>query len=93
MTCNKRYCVAGCQLCTRSKSKTQKQCGKLSPLPVLQGKCHNLPQTGLIPCNLSHDKCRVTSYFIIFVLSSFLIESWPTTLLIPVASASLIMLQ
>ncbi|CAD6500141.1 BgTH12-04244 [Blumeria graminis f. sp. triticale] len=44
-------------------------------------------------CKLSHNTSRATSYFIISVHSSFLIELRPTTLLIAVASASLIMLQ
>ncbi|VCU41277.1 Bgt-50584 [Blumeria graminis f. sp. tritici] len=47
----------------------------------------------MIPCKLSHNTSRATSYFIISVHSSFLIELRPTTLLIAVASASIIMLQ
>ncbi|CAD6498643.1 BgTH12-04304 [Blumeria graminis f. sp. triticale] len=45
------------------------------------------------PCKLSHNTSCATSCFIISVHSSFLIEQRPTTLLIAVASASLIMLQ
>ncbi|CAD6499664.1 BgTH12-03772 [Blumeria graminis f. sp. triticale] len=47
----------------------------------------------MIPYNLSHDMCRSTSYFIISVRNSFLIESRLTTFLISVARASLIILQ
>ncbi|CAD6504392.1 BgTH12-06122, partial [Blumeria graminis f. sp. triticale] len=55
--------------------------------------CHNLPQTDIIPCKLSQNTSRATSYFITSVHSSFLIELRPTTLLIAVTRASLIMLQ
>ncbi|CAD6499130.1 BgTH12-04782 [Blumeria graminis f. sp. triticale] len=47
----------------------------------------------MIPCKLSHKTSHATSYFIISVHSSSLIELRPTTLLIAVVSASLIMLQ
>ncbi|CAD6502713.1 BgTH12-05303 [Blumeria graminis f. sp. triticale] len=47
----------------------------------------------MILCKLSHNTNRATSYFIISVHSSFLIELRPTTLLIAVASTSLILLQ
>ncbi|VDB95343.1 Bgt-50100 [Blumeria graminis f. sp. tritici] len=47
----------------------------------------------MILCKLSHYMSRATSYFIISVHSSFLIELRPTTLLIAVGSTSLIMLQ
>ncbi|CAD6503666.1 BgTH12-03325 [Blumeria graminis f. sp. triticale] len=42
---------------------------------------------------LSHNPSCATSYFIVSVHSSFLIELRPTTLLIAVARASLIKLQ
>ncbi|CAD6504266.1 BgTH12-05999 [Blumeria graminis f. sp. triticale] len=41
-------------------------------------------------CNLSHKMSHATTYFIISVHSSLLIEPRPTTSLIAVASASLI---
>ncbi|CAD6500721.1 BgTH12-06428 [Blumeria graminis f. sp. triticale] len=47
----------------------------------------------MIPCKLSHNMSRATSYVIISVHSSFLIELRPTTLLITVARTSLVMLQ
>ncbi|CAD6499970.1 BgTH12-04075 [Blumeria graminis f. sp. triticale] len=47
----------------------------------------------MIPRKLSHNTSRATSYFITSVHSSFLIKPRPTTLLIAVASASLIVLQ
>ncbi|CAD6503844.1 BgTH12-05589 [Blumeria graminis f. sp. triticale] len=47
----------------------------------------------MIPCKLSHNTSRATSYFIISVHSSFLIKLRPTTLLIEVAGAPLIVLQ
>ncbi|CAD6502320.1 BgTH12-02555 [Blumeria graminis f. sp. triticale] len=47
----------------------------------------------MILSKLSHNTSRATSYFIISAHSSILIELRPTTLLIAVASASLIMLQ
>ncbi|CAD6503054.1 BgTH12-02725 [Blumeria graminis f. sp. triticale] len=56
-------------------------------------ECHNLLQTDIIPCKLSYNTSRATSNFIIFVHSSFLMKLRPTTLLIAVASASLIVLQ
>ncbi|CAD6506015.1 BgTH12-06947 [Blumeria graminis f. sp. triticale] len=44
----------------------------------------------MIPCKLSHNTSRAMLYFIISVHGSFLIKLRPTTLLIAVASASLI---
>ncbi|CAD6503099.1 BgTH12-02768 [Blumeria graminis f. sp. triticale] len=44
----------------------------------------------MIACKLSHNMSRATSYFIISVHSGFLIKLRPTTLLIAVASTSLI---
>ncbi|CAD6504327.1 BgTH12-06058 [Blumeria graminis f. sp. triticale] len=42
---------------------------------------------------MSYNTSRATSYFIISVQSSFLIKLRPTTLLIAVASASIIVLH
>ncbi|CAD6504494.1 BgTH12-00004 [Blumeria graminis f. sp. triticale] len=47
----------------------------------------------MIPCKLSHNTSCATSYFIISDHSSFLFELRLITLLIAVASASIIMLQ